>query len=180
VQPTGWALPEEHFDHRDSMVTKAEVRALVLARLGPRLGDRVWDIGAGSGAGAVECARLGAAVVAVESEDVTHLESNIAAFGVDVQVLHGSAPQALHALPDPDAVFVGGGGLGVVRAVVGRRPARLVVALATLERLGPVIEAMVGYDTGAVLLESKRLQPLGDGHRLVPTNPVFVVSGTLA
>lgn len=180
VQPAGWALPEERFDHRDSMVTKAEVRALVLARLGPRLGDLVWDIGAGSGSVAVECARLGAAVVAVESEDVRHLEKNIAAFGVDVQVVHGSAPEALHALPDPDAVFVGGGGLGVVRAVVGRRPVRLVVALATLERVGPVIEAMVGYDTGAVLLESKRLQPLGDGHRLVPTNPVFVVSGRLA
>jgi precorrin-6Y C5,15-methyltransferase (decarboxylating) len=180
VQPAGWALPEEHFDHRDSMVTKAEVRALVLARLGPRLGDLVWDIGAGSGSVAVECARLGAAVVAVESEDVTHLESNIAAFGVDVQVVHGSAPEALHALPDPDAVFVGGGGLGVVRAVACSPAARLVVALATLERVGPVIEAMVGYDTGAAQLESKRLQPLGGGHRLVPTNPVFVVSGRLS
>ena len=33
--PDGWALPEDAFEHRDSMITKAEVRALVLARLGP-------------------------------------------------------------------------------------------------------------------------------------------------
>ena len=58
----GWALPEDAFDHRDSMITKAEVRALALARLGPRLGDLVWDVGAGSGSVAVECARFGAAV----------------------------------------------------------------------------------------------------------------------
>jgi hypothetical protein len=59
-----------------------------------------------------------------------------------------------------------------------------VVALATVERVAPVVEAMTGYDVDAVLLESKRLQPLGSsptsGHRLVPTNPVFVVSGALA
>jgi precorrin-6Y C5,15-methyltransferase (decarboxylating) len=77
-------------------------------------------------------------------------------------------------------VFVGGGGLDVVRAVAARRPARLVVALATVERVGPVVNALSDYRTDAVLLESSRLQPLGDGHRLVPTNPVFVVSGVLA
>jgi precorrin-6Y C5,15-methyltransferase (decarboxylating) len=101
AQPACWALPEKAFDHRDGMVTKAEVRALVLARLGPRLGDLVWDVGAGSGSVAVECARLGAAVVAVERADVTRLQQNVKAFGVDVQVVQGSAPAALTDLPDP-------------------------------------------------------------------------------
>jgi precorrin-6Y C5,15-methyltransferase (decarboxylating) len=179
IGPVGWALPERAFDHRDGMVTKAEVRALVLARLGPRTGELVWDIGAGSGSVAVECARLGAAVVAVEKDDPAQLEANVEAFGVNVQVVRGAAPQALEGLPAPDAVFVGGGGVDVVRAVVGHRPARLVVALATLERVAPVLEAMRDYDPEAVLLESSRLQPLGAGHRLAPTNPVFVVSGAL-
>ncbi|MFD6553988.1 precorrin-6y C5,15-methyltransferase (decarboxylating) subunit CbiE, partial [Streptomyces sp. NPDC058398] len=52
--PGGWALDESEFAHRDSMISKFEVRALVLARIGPRLGDLVWDIGAGSGSVAVE------------------------------------------------------------------------------------------------------------------------------
>lgn len=66
IGPDRWALSEGEFEHRDSMITKFEVRALALARLGPRTGDLVWDIGAGSGSVAVECARFGAAVVAVE------------------------------------------------------------------------------------------------------------------
>ena len=177
--PHGWALPADRFEHRDGMVTKAEVRALVLARLGPRLGDLVWDVGAGSGSVAVECARLGAAVVAVEQGDTAHLEANVRTFGVDVQVVRGAAPAALDGLPQPDAAFVGGGGLDVVHAVVERRPARLVVALATVERVAEVLDAMRGYAPDAVLLESSRLQPLAGGHRLVPANPVFVVSGVL-
>jgi len=178
-QPAGWALPDDRFQHRNGMVTKPEVRALVLARLGPRLGDLVWDVGAGSGSVAVECARLGAAVIAVERDDPTHLTANVAAYGVGVQVVHGAAPAALDGLPRPDAVFVGGGGLDVVRAVVACRPTRLVVALATVERVAPVLEALADWSPDAVLLDSKRLVPLGDGSRLVPTNPVFVVSGAL-
>jgi precorrin-6Y C5,15-methyltransferase (decarboxylating) len=61
-----WALPEEAFDHRAGMITKREIRAIALAHLGPRTGDLVWDVGCGSGSVAVECARLGAAAIAVD------------------------------------------------------------------------------------------------------------------
>lgn len=110
--PARWALDEGEFTHRDSMITKFEVRALALARLGPRLGDLVWDIGAGSGSVAVECARFGAAVTAVEKtlDGVGRIRANAAAHGVDVRVVHGAAPTVLSDLDDPDAVFVGGGG----------------------------------------------------------------------
>ncbi|GAA3239433.1 hypothetical protein GCM10020256_60510 [Streptomyces thermocoprophilus] len=113
-RPAVWALPEDAFAHRDSMITKFEVRALALARLGPRPGDLVWDVGAGSGSVAVECARLGAAAVAVEktADGAARVRANASAHGVDVRVVHGSAPAALAGLDDPDAVFVGGGGAG--------------------------------------------------------------------
>src|SRR5206468_242461 len=126
--PAGWALPEPAFAHRDSMVTKAEVRALVLARLGPRVGDLVWDVGAGSGSVAVECARLGAAAVAVDRDPAACdlVRRNAGGFGVPVEVVLGAAPAALAALPDPDAVFVGGGGPDVLAACAARGPARLV------------------------------------------------------
>ncbi|WP_103543953.1 precorrin-6y C5,15-methyltransferase (decarboxylating) subunit CbiE, partial [Streptomyces sp. SM1] len=112
-RPAGWALDESAFDHRDSMITKFEVRALALARLGPRPGELVWDVGAGSGSVAVECARLGAAVTAVERtpDGVARIRANAVAHGVDVRVVHGAAPGVLSGLDeDPDAVFVGGGG----------------------------------------------------------------------
>lgn len=183
--PARWALGEEEFAHRDSMITKFEVRALALARLGPRTGDLVWDVGAGSGSVAVECARFGAAAIAVEksAEGVERVRANARSHGVDVQTVHGSAPAALSGLPDPDAVFVGGGGreLPAVVAACARRAGRtVVVSVAALDRVPAVREALseAGFSTGGVLLHSARLAPLpGDVTRLAGTNPVFLLWG---
>ncbi|MGW2490769.1 precorrin-6y C5,15-methyltransferase (decarboxylating) subunit CbiE [Streptomyces sp. NPDC001606] len=184
--PAGWALDEGAFAHRDSMITKFEVRALALARLGPRLGDLVWDVGAGSGSVAVECARLGAAVVAVEKtgDGVGRIRANAAAHGVDVTVVQGSAPQALAGLEDdPDAVFVGGGGRelpAIVGACARRARRTVVVAMAALDRVPAARAALTaaGLVCDGVLLQSSRLAPLpGDVTRLAATNPVFLLWG---
>jgi precorrin-6Y C5,15-methyltransferase (decarboxylating) len=167
------------------MITKFEVRALALARLGPRLGDLVWDVGAGSGSVAVECARLGAAVVAVEkaADGVERIRANARAHGVDVRVVHGTAPEALDGLDDPDAVFVGGGGRGlpaVVGACARRARRTVVVAMAALDRVPAAREALTaaGFACDGVLLQSSRLAPLpGDVTRLAATNPVFLLWG---
>jgi precorrin-6B C5,15-methyltransferase / cobalt-precorrin-6B C5,C15-methyltransferase len=176
----GWALDESAFAHRDSMVTKAEVRALILARLAPRLGDLVWDIGAGSGSVAVECARLGAAALAVDRDPAACalVRGNASTFGVTVDVVHGAAPAALDGLPEPDAVFVGGGGPDVLAACAARLPARLVVACAAVERVGPAIAAMgaAGYRAEGAQVQVSRLAELPDGgHRLAALNPVTVL-----
>ncbi|MFF9020609.1 precorrin-6y C5,15-methyltransferase (decarboxylating) subunit CbiE [Streptomyces eurythermus] len=184
--PERWALEEDAFAHRDSMITKYEVRALALARLGPRLGDLVWDVGAGSGSVAVECARLGAAVVAVEkaADGVGRIRANARAHGVEVDVVHGAAPAALAGLADdPDAVFVGGGGreLPDVVAACARRARRtVVVAMAALDRVPAARAALTeaGFGCDGVLLQSSRLAPLpGDVTRLAATNPVFLLWG---
>ena len=182
--PDGWALPEDAFVHRDAMVTKSEVRAHVLARLGPRLGEVVWDVGAGSGSVAVECARFGADAHAVEQSSCDHVRANAAAHGVHVHVVEGRAPEALVGLPDPDAAFVGGGGPDVVAAVAARRPRRLVVALAALERVAADARRDGGvHDRGGAAAGAAprpaRLPGAATAHRLAPTNPVFVVSGVL-
>ncbi|MEV6837503.1 precorrin-6y C5,15-methyltransferase (decarboxylating) subunit CbiE [Streptomyces sp. NPDC051133] len=185
ARPARWALDESEFAHRDSMITKFEVRALALARLGPRLGDLVWDVGAGSGSVAVECARLGAAVVAVErtADGVERIHANARAHGVDVRVVHGPAPAALEGLADPDAVFVGGGGRelpGIVTACARRARRTVVVAMAALDRVPAAREALTaaGFTCDGVLLQSSRLAPLpGDVTRLAATNPVFLLWG---
>ncbi len=181
--PAGWALAEEEFDSRDAVMTKAEVRALALARLGPGPGMLVWDVGAGSGSVGIECARFGAAVIAVERDAVRceRIRANASRHGTDVRIVPGEAPAALQNLPDPDVVFVGGGGTTVIEAATARRPARIVVALAAVERAGPAREALAaaGYATGGALVQAARLAPLpGDVHRLAATNPVFLVWGT--
>ena len=182
--PPGWALPDDAFEHRAGMVTKAEVRALALARLGPGTGDLAWDVGCGSGSVAIECARLGAAAIAVDRdpEAVALTARNAAAHGVPVQVVHGAAPAALGALPDPDAVFVGGGGPdldAILDLSCARARRAVVVTLALVERAGPTLKRLgaAGLQAEATMVQASRLRPLAGGHRLAAENPIVVVSG---
>ena len=182
--PAGWALAEGAFEHRDGMVTKSEVRALALARLGPGVGDLVWDVGTGSGAVAVECARFGAAVVAVDRDPAqcARARANAAHHEVAVEVVEGEAPAVLAGLPDPDAVFVGGGGadLGAVIDLAAERARRCVVlTLALVERVGPALErlAAAGLEVEATMLQASRLRELAGLHRMAAENPVVVVWG---
>ena len=182
--PDGWALGDDAFEHRDGMVTKAEVRALALARLGPGTGDLVWDVGCGSGSVAVECARLGAAAIAIDRDPaaLALTERNAAAHGVPVRTVLGTAPAALDGLLQPDAVFVGGGGAAlpaIVDACAARARRTVVVTLALVERAGPALQrlAAAGLETGGTLVQASRLRPLADGHRLAAENPVVVVWG---
>jgi precorrin-6B C5,15-methyltransferase / cobalt-precorrin-6B C5,C15-methyltransferase len=182
--PAGWALPDEAFEHRAGMVTKAEVRALALARLGPGTGDLAWDVGCGSGSVAIECARLGAAAIGVDRdpEAVALAARNAAAHGVPMQVVEGAAPEALRALPDPDAVFVGGGGAdldAILDLCCARARRAVVVTLAIVERAGPTLGRLgaAGLEAEATMIHASRLRPLAGGHRLAAENPVVVVSG---
>ena len=194
----GWALPEDDFCQTDAVITKAEVRALALARLAPAPGRLIWDVGAGTGSVGIECARLGAAVVAIERDPhrVRLIRDNSKRHGVDVRVIEGEvvggmaregeacegeapeAPGVLGGLPTPDAVFIGGGGTSAVEAVVTRQPTRIVVALAAVDRVAPACAVLgkAGYTVDGTLLQAARLSPLPGGvHRFDAINPVFIL-----
>jgi precorrin-6B C5,15-methyltransferase / cobalt-precorrin-6B C5,C15-methyltransferase len=181
--PDGWALPEDAFEHRDSMITKPEVRALVLARLGPAPGRTIWDVGAGSGSVAVECARFGAWVIAIEADPAQcdKIRRNAERHRVRLRVHHGRAPEALIGLPPADAVFAGGGDHTVLAAAIRlASPRKVVVTLAAVQRVGETATLLAGqgYRAEGVQLQASRLKPLpGGNHRLAAQNPVFVVWG---
>ncbi|MCE7011446.1 SAM-dependent methyltransferase [Kibdelosporangium philippinense] len=184
AQPTsdGWALPEDDFSHRDGMVTSPELRALALARLAPAPGTLVWDVGAGSGALGVECARLGAAVLAVERDPMQCLRimANASHYGVDVRVVEAELLAAISGLPAPDSVFIGGGGEAVVRACTTVGAARIVVALASIDRVGPTRSALksADYRVDGCQLSVARMTENSDGStRLAADDPVTLVWG---
>ena len=178
-------LPDEAFEYRDGQITKQETRALIASRLAPGFGDLVWDLGAGSGSVAVECARRGAAVFAVErdAESCERIRRNAAAHGqTGLYICEGDAAESVDTLPAPDAVFLGGGGMDVLRAVLDRRPPRLVASFASLERAAEVLPLLArhGYAAEGMLHQASRLSRLPDGtHRLAALNPVFLIWGEL-
>ncbi|HEV2343373.1 MAG TPA: precorrin-6y C5,15-methyltransferase (decarboxylating) subunit CbiE [Actinocrinis sp.] len=180
--PGGWALAENAFVHRSARITTSEVRALALARLAPRPGQLVWDVGAGSGSVGIECARLGAAVIAIErdADSCERIDLNATMHGVQLRVVRGQAPAALLDLPQPDSVMVGGGGVEVIRAAINRDPRIVVVTLSAIDRLAEAKQALKvsGRKVDGVLLQSSRLAALpGDAHRFAAVNPEFVLWG---
>jgi precorrin-6Y C5,15-methyltransferase (decarboxylating) len=183
VAPTvSWGRPEAGYAHRAGMITKSEVRSIVLGKLElPRTGV-LWDVGAGSGSVGIEAATVSPAlrVYAVEraANDAPNITANAQQAGVaaNVDVVVGAAPAALADLPTPDRVFVGGGGLDVVDACWQRLEsggilvATFVVldrAVAAMQQLGSMIQ-----------LHVDRAVQIGEvGMRLEPTNPTFICWG---
>ncbi|NBM19799.1 precorrin-6y C5,15-methyltransferase (decarboxylating) subunit CbiE [Streptomyces sp. GC420] len=157
----GWALPGTEYPGTPGEGESVPLRAAQLARLGPRVGDLVWDIGCGSGALATEAARFGAAVIAVDRDPAACERTADAArrFGVQLQTVCGTAPQVLENLPEPDVVRVGGGGHAVVSACADRRPARIVTHAFTRDAAEAVARVLTegGYAVECALLQSVEL-----------------------
>ncbi|GAA3369283.1 precorrin-6y C5,15-methyltransferase (decarboxylating) subunit CbiE [Streptomyces sannanensis] len=158
----GWALPSEAYGHAPAGEGEsAGLRSAQLARLGPRVGDLVWDIGCGGGAFATEAARFGAAVIAVDTDSAAcaRTEATARRFGVQLQVVHGRAPHVLENLPEPDVVRVGGGGEAVVSACADRRPERIVTHASTRDEAEAIGTALTehGYAVECALLQSVEL-----------------------
>ncbi|MBS3669247.1 precorrin-6y C5,15-methyltransferase (decarboxylating) subunit CbiE [Vreelandella boliviensis] len=106
-------LPDHFFDH-DGQITKQTVRAMTLSALAPMPGERLWDIGTGSGSIAIEwlLAHPDNQAVGFEqnTERAARARSNAENLGVDwLEVKEGRAPEVLNDTPLPEAVFIGGG-----------------------------------------------------------------------
>ena len=186
-------LPDDAFAQKRplrGLITKSEVRAVSLYKLGLRRDSIVWDVGAGSGSVALEAAVIASegTVYAVErdAECVEMLRYNVARLGpANVVVVVGEAPDALDALPAPDCVFVGGGGKGladILERVAARlnTGGRIVVNLASVERVTQAQSYLesVGFDAELTMIGASRGKALPDGTmRLAAENPVFVITG---
>ncbi|MGW6456520.1 precorrin-6y C5,15-methyltransferase (decarboxylating) subunit CbiE [Streptomyces sp. NPDC055078] len=183
----GWALPfapyaDEGGNAGDPAPGEGEadhLRAVQLARLGPRTGDLVWDIGSGGGALAAEAARFGAAVIAVDADPAACARTDATArrAGVRIQVVNGRAPHVLERLPEPDVVRIGGGGVRVVTACADRRPERIVTHASTRDEAEAIGAALAagGYTVECALLQSMELDP--DGWQERERSVAFLLSG---
>lgn len=145
---TGWVpgLPDQAYEH-DGQLTKRDLRASALARLAPVPGQLLWDVGAGAGSVGIEWMRAhpSCRAIAVESNPTRaqRISANARNLGVPaLDVVNGSAPEALAGLPAPDAVFVGGG---------LSRPGVLNACLTGLRHGGRLVAHAVTFETEAVL-----------------------------
>jgi len=182
-------LPEAALAHQAGLITKAEVRAVVLAKLKLLPGQVLWDVGAGCGSVGLEASLLvpGGKIFAVERhpERAAQIAANRDHYGVDnLEVVCGRAPECLAPLPNPHRVFVGGGGqeIGAIIQEAVRRlgpEGRVVVTAALLETLevARTTLAQPGLEVEVVQLQVSRSHPLAGGTALQALNPVWIVTG---
>lgn len=176
------------FSDRPRLMTKREVRILVLGELALQPKQIVWDIGAGTGSVSIEIARLSptSQVYAIEKTAIggSLIEQNCRRLQVkNVVSIHGTAPDILHHLPTPNRIFIGGSG-GNLSAILDTCNAQLadsgivVLALATLEHLNTALDWFNSYrwDYRLLQVQLSRSVPVGQLTRFTPLNPVTIVS----
>jgi precorrin-6B C5,15-methyltransferase / cobalt-precorrin-6B C5,C15-methyltransferase len=166
------ALPDDAFEH-DGKLTKRAVRAATLAALAPVAGELLWDVGAGSGAIAIEWLRSGRALAAIAVDrDAARCGTaarNAASLGVpDLRIVQGLAPAALAGLPAPDAIFLGGGASDPLlwdalwRAL--KPGGRLVANAVTLESEAQLLRWHAREKGELTRLAVSRAEPVGGYH----------------
>jgi precorrin-6Y C5,15-methyltransferase (decarboxylating) len=176
------------FPDRPGLMTKREIRSLILMELALQDGQIVWDIGAGTGSVSIEIARLcpNSQIYALEqtSAGVSLIAQNCDRFKINtIEIVQAQAPEKLHTLPQPDRIFIGGSGGNLLDllAVGGDRLSprgRIVLALATLENLAVVQQwaHQTAWDIQYLQIQLSRSIPIANLTRMQPLNPVTLVS----
>ncbi|WP_454253834.1 precorrin-6y C5,15-methyltransferase (decarboxylating) subunit CbiE [Pseudomonas sp. Marseille-Q7302] len=162
-------LPDDAYRH-DGQLTKRDVRAVTLARLAPRPGELLWDVGAGCGSIGIEWARSHSScrALAVEADAgrQAHILYNRDHLGAPaLQLVAGQAPEALTGLATPDAIFIGGGltAPGVLDACwTALRPGgRLLANAVTLQTEAALVAFRECHGGDLTRLQVAQAQPLG-------------------
>ncbi len=165
----------------DGQLTKREVRAITLSSLAPRRGELLWDVGAGSGSIAIEWLLAGPANRAIAIEEradrVEIIARNAKNLGVpQLEIVQGKAPEAFAKLPQPQAIFLGGGAQekGLIKAAYAALPSggRLVANAVTLETEAELIGWHKRLGGEFTRIEISRANGLGSFQAFRPALPI--------
>ncbi len=180
-------LPDESFLREETIpMTKREIRAVALSRLGVGREETCWDIGAGTGSVSIELALQSRHVYGVERDSAALrlAEENRRRLGAwNLRLVEGQAPEALEGLPKPDAVYVGGSGgrlSDILSSIRQANPgARVCVSAVTLETLHQAHEGLkkLGYRTEVLEIAVSRGRDTGTSTLMLARNPVWLVCG---
>ena len=190
VNPIYPGMPDGQFYHENGLITKSEVRSVVLAKLKlDATHYTFWDLGAGSGSVSIEVSRFLSQghLFAVEKDKkrIPLIAQNVQKFGVsNLTVCHGALPDAMVDLPDPDRVFVGGGGRNITEIIesAGKRLSLngvMVVNTVLVQTMSLAVEAFkgMGFKTQFIQLQVAVSRPMPFGERLEALNPVWIITG---
>lgn len=189
-QISAHGIADEEFIRDKAPMTKQEVRAVSLSKLGIGKSDIIYDIGAGTGSVAIEAALLASEghVYAIERVlDATKLiEQNMRKFQVqNLTIINAYAPEGMVNLPVPNKVFIGGSGgnMGQILDSIYKLNANAVVVIncITMESISECVEYYKDkkdYMTEFTHMAVARSRKVGAYNMMMGANPVYVVQVT--
>lgn len=172
-------LPDDVFTH-DGKMTKRTARALALSKLVPVRDGILWDVGCGCGSIAIEWMRGApeARAIGIEPQEKrrTMAEKNAVKLGTPkLELVDGTAPDALAGLPAPDAIFIGGGiSLATIEVCMAalKPHGRLVAHAVTLESEMVLLEAFNAHGGELQRIATEAAEPVGPFHGWKPSMTV--------
>ncbi len=176
-------LNDNCYEHENNLITHPEVRAVVLSKLQLRSGI-MWDLGAGSGSVSIEAACLckNIKVYAVEKKAhrCEHIKQNAANAGcAQYKIINADILESIQDLPEPDIVFIGGGGAQIknilATAYNALRKGGTMVVTAILEETKTAVSTTlpdIKYEFIEVAI--RRSTSLGNNKIMKPDNPISI------
>ena len=172
-------------------MTKENIRHLSVMKLGLTEGAVVYDIGSGTGSVACEIAAQSGSikVYAIEKKEEASslIGQNAAKFGLsNIEVVQGTAPEALAGLEPPTHAFIGGSS-GELREILTALKntggiVRVVINAVSLETIAEIQSALKDFGISDLSIEQisvSRSRELGNYHLMTAENPVMIASFTL-
>lgn len=176
-------LRDEDFIRGNIPMTKFNIRVLTIGYLGINQGDRLLDIGAGTGSISIEASLQGAKVWAIEREEegVQLIKENNDKFATDIDIVQGLAPEDL---PDIkfNKCFVGGSG-GKLKEIFHYLEEHLedkgvlcgnFITLNNLNEFLTLLKEQGYKDIETHLIQSAYMDKIG---LLKGQNPIYIVKG---
>lgn len=186
-------IPDEEFIRGKAPMTKTEVRTVSLSKLRLPKDAICYDIGAGTGSVSVEMALRASegAVYAIEKKEdaLALLHENKKKFALNhMQIIPGTAPEALKELPVPTHAFIGGSSGNmkeIVELLLNKNPqVRIVINCITLETVGEALACIRGLEkqeiyeceSEVVQLCASRSKNIGRYHMMMGENPIYIIT----
>ncbi|BAQ63322.1 precorrin-6y C5,15-methyltransferase (decarboxylating) subunit CbiE [Geminocystis sp. NIES-3709] len=176
------------FPDQPGLMTKKEVRLIILGVLALQPEQIIWDIGAGTGSVSIEIARLvnNSQIYAIEKTaiGINLITENCRKFKIkNVQIIHNKAEKVIQDLPKPHRIFIGGSGgnltslLDIINGKINP-DGKIVIAIATIENLNEAIEWFKknSWNYEIINLQISKSLAIGKNTRFNPLNPVNVIS----
>ncbi len=179
-------ISDDLFLRSKAGLTREEIRSIIISKARIRGGERILDVGTGSGSVSIEFALLGCDVTAVEKDEENFkiAKENIEKFGLvdKIELLLGKMEE-MKLSREFDVVFFGGtDNLGksldnVFESVKAR--GRIIIAAVRLETVVEAIDMLKSRGINPEVLNVclNKGKELGGKTALFPSYPVFLIYG---